>query len=30
LLPLLIPPLAAAVAFAATRMAGRRTLEGLS
>ncbi|MEH6739555.1 MAG: cell division protein FtsX [Sulfitobacter sp.] len=30
LLPLLIPPLAAAVAFAATRMAAKRTLEGLS
>jgi cell division transport system permease protein len=30
LLPLLIPPPAAAVAFAATRMAARRTLEGLS
>jgi cell division transport system permease protein len=30
LLPLLIPPLAAAVAFGATRMAARRTLEGLS
>lgn len=30
LLPLLIPPLAAAVAFGATRMAAKRTLEGLS
>ncbi|MCX7567247.1 cell division protein FtsX [Sulfitobacter sp. F26169L] len=30
LLPLLIPPLAAAVAFVATRVAARRTLEGLS
>lgn len=30
LLPLLIPPLAAGVAFVATRMAARRTLEGLS
>lgn len=30
LTPLLIPPLAAAVAFAATRLAARRTLEGLS
>lgn len=30
LMPLLIPPLAAAVAFVATRMAARRTLEGLS
>lgn len=30
LMPLLIPPLAAAVAFAATRLAARRTLEGLS
>lgn len=30
LLPLLIPPLAAAVAFVATRLAARRTLEGLS
>lgn len=29
-MPLLIPPLAAAVAFIATRMAARRTLEGLS
>jgi len=28
--PLLIPPLAAGVAFVATRMAARRTLEGLS
>lgn len=30
LLPLVIPPLAAAVAFLATRRAARRTLEGLS
>lgn len=30
LLPLLIPPLAAGVAFVATRLAARRTLEGLS
>ena len=30
LIPLLIPPLAAAVAFGATRLAARRTLEGLS
>lgn len=30
MLPLLIPPLAAAVAFGATRMAAKRTLEGLS
>jgi len=30
LMPLLIPPLAAAVAFVATRLAARRTLEGLS
>ncbi len=30
LLPLLIPPLAATVAFVATRIAARRTLEGLS
>jgi cell division transport system permease protein len=30
LVPLLIPPLAAGVAFVATRLAARRTLEGLS
>ena len=30
LMPLLIPPLAAGVAFGATRLAARRTLEGLS
>lgn len=30
LVPLLIPPLAAGVAFVATRMAARRTLEGLT
>ncbi|MEP3440406.1 MAG: cell division protein FtsX [Sulfitobacter sp.] len=30
ILPLLIPPLAAGVAFAATRLAARRTLEGLT
>lgn len=30
LMPLLIPPLAAGVAFVATRLAARRTLEGLS
>jgi cell division transport system permease protein len=30
LMPLLIPPLAAGVAFVATRMAARRTLEGLT
>lgn len=30
ILPLLIPPLAAGVAFLATRMAARRTLEGLT
>lgn len=30
LMPLLIPPLAAVVAFVATRIAARRTLEGLS
>lgn len=30
LLPLFIPPLAAAVAFGATRLAARRTLEGLT
>jgi cell division transport system permease protein len=30
LLPLAVPPLAAAVAFVATRMAARRSLEGLT
>jgi cell division transport system permease protein len=30
LLPLLIPPLAAGVAYLATRLAARRTLEGLT